>query len=599
VSDSLSSLVGALNEAGEQRSLVVLQSGTLEITLPGINDKDASSPNQVRSIVLHPGDVLGGLAVRIVAASLRRQLVESKRASKRKVSLLVLSQEQVGSIVPDRLQREAEYCCLRKILHAMELFQALLPHELDSIIRVGASQTFKAGTVISSEGEVHDGFYIVLEGLACASRATGTGQATVSDGDTFALSDANPATDYFACGDHFGGVCLLEPEKPRRSTVTAETDLTCLTLSRSDLGSFEQHVKHYLARELSTRRWILEYRDKVHMSELAFGVALGEGAFGRVKIVQQRSTEKTFALKCLTKSHIVAEDQVEHVASERKILTMCNHPFLLKMLGAFQDSTELYFLLELVPGGELLALLRNKGAFGTGSARFYAASVVSALQYLNSLSIVYRDIKMENIMMDGSGYAKMVDLGFAKVIQEHAFTFCGTPDYMPPEMIVCKPHGLPCDWWSVGVLIYEMMVGKPPFTASKTSAIFKNTLKYVETGKMNFPFLFNAFAKDLILKLLNPDPQTRLNAVECMEHPFFWGVDFVGLQERKVRPPFVPNIKGAAKSETGEDMPFEEVDQEEEEEDESWSPRTIKLAERTSFSGFLTIADGNSELLEA
>jgi len=116
---------------------------------------------------------------------------------------------------------------------------------------------------------------------------------------------------------------------------------------------------------------------------------------------------------------------------------------------------------------------------------------------------------------------------------------------------------------------------------------------------MNFPFLFNAFAKDLILKLLNPDPQTRLNAVECMEHPFFWGVDFVGLQERKVRPPFVPNIKGAAKSETGEDMPFEEVDQEEEEEDESWSPRTIKLAERTSFSGFLTIADGNSELLEA
>ena len=218
---------------------------------------------------------------------------------------------------------------------------------------------------------------------------------------------------------------------------------------------------------------------------------------------------------------------------------------------------------------------------------------------MNSLSIVYRDIKPENILIDGSGYAKIVDLGFAKIIQEHAFTFCGTPDYMAPEMIVCKPHGLPCDWWSVGVLLYEMMVGKAPFSASKTSVIFKNTLKYAETGKLNFPFLFNGFAKDLILKLLAPDPQIRLSAIQCMEHPFFWGVDFIALQERKIQPPFVPNIKGAAQLECGEELPFEEVEESDDEDDESWSPRAVKLAEKTSFSGFATITDEDSELLEA
>ena len=141
-------------------------------------------------------------------------------------------------------------------------------------------------------------------------------------------------------------------------------------------------------------------------------------------------------------------------------------------------------------------------------------------------------------------------------------------------------------------MIYEMMVGKTPFAASKTSAILKNTLKYVETGKLNFPFLFNAFAKDLILKLLTPNPQLRLMAAECLGHPFFWGVDFVALQERNIRPPFVPNIKGAAKTETGEELPFEEIEQDDEDEDsEGWSPRVIHLAEKASFSGFAVVAD--------
>ena len=593
--DSLTSLARAFAEGEAERSIFILHAGTLTISLPRATQETQSSQEE-RTVTLQPGDVLGNLAIRVVAASLKRQLAESKRASTRKVSLLVGSGDNVIDFVPSTLRYEAERCFLRKMLKSMEPFQTLLPDELDAILEAGTPHNLDAGTVISSEGDVHDGFYLVFEGTARASRSNG--RSTLTDGghggNDGAKQDDGQTIGYFSSGDHFGGVCIIEPSQPRKVTVTALTDLSCLVITREALGPFLERIKYYLARELSNRRWVLEYRDTMLYSDLAFGVTLGEGTFGRVKLVQHRPTRKTFALKCLTKMHLIANEQVDHVASERSILQACNHPFLLRMLGAFQSANELFLLLELIPGGELLELLNKKKAFGTVHTRFYAANVVSALAYLNSLSIVYRDIKPENMLLDGLGYVKIVDLGFAKVIEEKCFTFCGTPDYMPPEMIVCKPHGLSCDWWSVGILIYEMMIGSAPFTHDKQSAVFRNILKYCQDGKISFPFLFNWWAADLIRKLLTPDPSLRIGAAECLKHGFFSAIDFLELEQRRIPAPFVPNLLRSDDGSTPHELPFEEMDDDDEEED-SFSPRTMQMAKKVQFAGFSHVGEDDTD----
>ena len=178
-------------------------------------------------------------------------------------------------------------------------------------------------------------------------------------------------------------------------------------------------------------------------------------------------TNTPYALKCMRKGQIVALKQVEHVMNEKTLLDACDHPFLLRLAATFQDSEEIYMLLELALGGELFTVLRNANKFEEPQGRFYAACVCSAFSYMHDLSIVYRDLKPENLLFDAEGYMKVVDFGFTKKITDRTWTLCGTPEYLAPEIITNKGHNLAVDWWAFGILIFEMLVGQPPFCADE------------------------------------------------------------------------------------------------------------------------------------
>ena len=256
-----------------------------------------------------------------------------------------------------------------------------------------------------------------------------------------------------------------------------------------------------------------------------------------------------FALKIMKKLEIVRLKQVEHVRNEKDILMSVNHPFLVTLFAVAQDKRNLYMLLEFINGGELFTHLRNAGRFNNDHARFYAAQVTMGLQYLHEECgegcIVYRDLKPENLLLDKVGYIKVTDFGFAKRIEDRTWTLCGTPEYLAPEIIQSKGHGKAVDWWAVGVLIYELLTGYPPFYDENPFGIYQLVL----AGKVEFPRLVETHARDLVRKLLQADRAKRLGNLKAggddlRKHKWFRGVDFDKIFRKELEAPFVPKTSG-------------------------------------------------------
>lgn len=268
---------------------------------------------------------------------------------------------------------------------------------------------------------------------------------------------------------------------------------------------------------------------------------IGTGTFGRVYVVQHVHTGMTYALKELKKDHVVRQNQVEHCNAERAILAMTRgqNLFLIQMYQCWQDARSLYMLLEYCPGGELFSHLRRAQRFSSDVARFYAAEVVAALQYLHRLDIIYRDLKPENILLDSQGHVKLCDLGFAKRVSDRTYTVCGTPDYLAPEIILNKGYGRSVDWWALGVLIFEMLAGYPPFWCDDTLGIYQKIVK----GIIHFPADFDLVARDLVRKLVTADLTRRLGnlrdgAEDIKRHPWMQHVPWQALRHQQA--PFVP-----------------------------------------------------------
>jgi len=275
---------------------------------------------------------------------------------------------------------------------------------------------------------------------------------------------------------------------------------------------------------------------------------VGTGTFGRVRVVKVKgSSDRTpLALKILKKSEVIRLKQVEHVKAERQILNMIEHPFIVNLLTTFQDEKRLFMLMEFVNGGELFSHLRKEGRLPNDHAAFYAAEIILAFAYLHEKHIVYRDLKPENLLIDTEGHMKITDFGFAKVVEDRTWTLCGTPEYLAPEIIQSKGHGKAVDWWALGILMFEMLAGYPPFYDENPFGIYQKVL----AGRIDFPRHFDVKAKDLIKRLLTHDRAKRYGclksgAEDLKKHKWYKGMDWDLLLKRGVQAPFIPNVKAA------------------------------------------------------
>jgi len=289
------------------------------------------------------------------------------------------------------------------------------------------------------------------------------------------------------------------------------------------------------------------------------GKTLGTGAFGRVRFVTHKATNNFYALKTLKKSSIIKMKQVDHIISEKSILQMLNHPFIVNMWGSFHDARYIYMVLEYIVGGEFFTHLRKAGRFDNSQSCFYGAQIAAIFEYCHSKNIVYRDLKPENILINADGYVKLTDFGFAKVIEHRTYTLCGTPEYIAPEVLLNKGHGKPVDWWTLGILIYEMIVGYPPFVDEDPMGIYQKIL----SGKIVFPKLFDKNAKGLVKKLLTADLGKRYgnlkNGVDDIKtHKWFKDINWDDLAAKKVPTEFKPTVKSESDTSNFDDYPDSE-----------------------------------------
>nr|XP_032805466.1 cGMP-dependent protein kinase 2-like isoform X4 [Petromyzon marinus]XP_032805467.1 cGMP-dependent protein kinase 2-like isoform X4 [Petromyzon marinus] len=273
------------------------------------------------------------------------------------------------------------------------------------------------------------------------------------------------------------------------------------------------------------------------------------GGCRRVTQVKLKDSDVTFALKCLKKKFVVESRQQEHVYSEKRILQECSCPFIVRFYRTFRDQKFVFLLMEACLGGELWSVLRDSGGFQEVSARFCVACVVEALAYLHARGILYRDLKPENLLLDARGYIKMADFGFAKKLAcgRKAWTFCGTPEYVCPEMIVNRGHDRGADCWALGVLVYELLAGVPPFSGTDPMKTYNAILWGME--RVHFPNEVGKRAEDIIRRLCRQNPSERLGnqkhgVGDVRKHKWFQGFDWESLRSNQLASPLKREVSG-------------------------------------------------------
>ena len=283
------------------------------------------------------------------------------------------------------------------------------------------------------------------------------------------------------------------------------------------------------------------YRRETSISDYQLGRTIGKGSFGNVVQCQHIESGSLYAIKCIKKSKVTTKAIFEHLKNEKQVLSTLKSPFTVDFFGSFQDHNNIYFITEYIPGGELFKLLRTHRVLAISSVRFYAAEITSALEYLHSRNIVYRDLKPENVLVSATGHVKLIDFGFATQIKEGetCSSFCGTLEYLAPEIVQRIGHGLAVDWWTLGVLLYELLVGTPPFVGGSTQGLFEKIVK----TEVSFPKDLDEEARDLIGKLLTKKPWERISGKDVMGHRFFKDVDWGEVEKKGMVPPWVPVLR--------------------------------------------------------
>ncbi|KAK2818600.1 hypothetical protein Q5P01_024161 [Channa striata] len=428
------------------------------------------------------------------------------------------------------------------LLRSVPSFRSLPEDVLSKLADVLEETHYSDGDYIIRQGATGDTFFIISEGQVRVSQKN-------------AASDEQETVKTLFKGDWFGEQAL-KGEDVRTASVTAVGDVTCLVIDRESFKQLIGGLDHANNQQYDSEDVKAKLQAEADFfSSVSFGdfniiCTLGMGGFSRVELVQLKNDgSRSFALKVLKKRHILDTRQQGHILSERRILMEAHSPFIVRLYRTFRNSKYLFMLMEACLGGELWTLLRERGSFDEGSTRFYTGCVIEALAYLHPRGIIYRDLKPENIILDHRGYAKLVDFGFAKTVGlgKKTWTFCGTPEYVAPEIILNKGHDGSADCWSLGILVFELLSGRPPFSGSDPMKTYNIILRGIDM--IEFPKKISKSAANLIKRLCRDNPSERLGnqkngLKDVQKHKWFEGFNWDGLRRGTTDPPFTPTVDG-------------------------------------------------------
>lgn len=513
---------------GDVGSIVyVMEEGQVEVT------KEA-----VKLSVMNPGKVFGELAV--LYNCTRTATVRALDLCK----LWALDRSAFQGILmrTELLKQKEKMELIRRVPKYQNENERFLQNVVDSLEEVHYSKE----RVIINQHSIISSLYIILRGVVL-------------------MKEDGKAPKLLHSGDYFG--CLdSQNQITSSSTMVAQSDsgADVLILENETLSQLMNELNLLSTPHKDSRYQDLEPTDIRDVVDLRRIATIGIGGFGRVDLVQPLlDSSRSYALKKMRKNHIVETRQQEHIFNERNIMLEARCDFIVRLFKTFRDDKYLYMLLEPCLGGELWTLLRDKVSFDESSTRFYVSCVIEAFTYLHQRGIIYRDLKPENLLLDEKGYIKLVDFGFAKKIGvgRRTWTFCGTPEYVAPEIILNRGHDSSSDLWSLGILIYELLTGNPPFTGSEPMKTYNLILKGIES--VDFSHSIPKHAQSLIKKLCRDNPSDRIghgstNLKEVRKHKWLNNFNWDALKARKLNAPFILPVKDRADVSNFDSFPAEE-----------------------------------------
>lgn len=423
------------------------------------------------------------------------------------------------------LQMAIEHAFTRKVLSSVELFASLDTRQMSELISKMVHRKLAPGEKAIEEGEMGKAFYVIRSGACDVTVAAAGKVKSLTNGDWF-------------------GERSIMSEEPTNATIVATEATDLIGLTKADFEALLGPLQKIIEKETARREEELRRKTKVKYlwNDLDPRQVLGEGSFGVVRITVHKPTNKAFALKALHKGHLISTNQIKNTINEKTIMRTCDHPLILQCFATFNQKTHINLLLGLALGGELFTRLQKVERLKPKDASMYVAMVASALGFLSERHIAHRDLKLENLLIDDVGYLKLVDFGFAKAIEQRSWTFCGTPDYLAPEILAHKGHNYAVDWWALGVLTYEMLHGEPPFMEDDQMRTFARIT--ANDYKMR---ITDRICIDLIQRMLVLNPSKRYGMLANREkditrHPLCADIDIGKLLAKELIPPFVPNL---------------------------------------------------------